>query len=398
MIVTTNEYVKQFQRYVIGNYGRNPIVLVRGKGSYVWDADGKRYLDMFPGWGVNGLGHCHPRVVKAVQKQVGRLIHVANNYYNKLQGELARTIAKNSFGGQVFFCNSGAEAVEAAIKLARIRGGNKHRIVTMKDSFHGRTNMAIAATAQPKYHKGVLPAAVKSFTYVPYNDIAAVRKAIKSDVCAVMVEPFQGEGGVNIPSPDYLPALRRLCDKHNILLILDEVTTGMGRTGKYFGYQHSKGVTPDIMTMAKALGGGLAIGAIEAKPEVAQYLLPGTHASTFGGNPLACAASLAAFEAIKEEKLLQNARSIGNHMVRRFRAMQKKFPAILDVRGRGALVGVELDRNGADLFKLCMQKGLLINCTHDTVMRFMPAMTISKEIANQGIDVFEKALGEYLNQ
>jgi len=394
--VTTKQQIKLFQRYVIGNYARNPIVLVRGKGSYVWDAEGRRYLDMFPGWGVNALGHCPPRVVAAVRKQAGRLMHVANNYYNELQAVLAQTISKASFGGQCFFCNSGAEAVEAAIKLARIWGGEWQRIITMHNSFHGRTNMAIAATAQPKYHKGVLPAAVASFIYVPYDDVAAVEQAIAPDVCAIMVEPFQGEGGVNIPSPDYLPALRRLCDKRGLLLILDEVTTGCGRTGRYFGYQHTPGVTPDIMTMAKALGGGLAIGAIEAKPEIAKLLVPGTHAATFGGNPLACAASLATFETIREDKVLQNVRAVGGYLVRRFQQMQRRVPAIRAVRGTGVLVGVELDRNGGDLFKLCMKKGLLINCTHDTVMRFMPAMTLSRAEAEEGADIFERAFEEFL--
>lgn len=396
--MTISQYIRAYDRYVIGNYTRNPIVLVRGKGSWVWDVEGRRYLDMFPGWGVNGLGHCHPAVVRAVRRQAGRLMHVANNYYNELQGRLAETIAKASFGGQCFFCNSGAEAVEAAIKLARIWGGqNRQRIVTMHNSFHGRTNMAIAATAQPKYHAGVLPAAVGSFTYVPYNDLAAVEQALTPDVCAVMVEPFQGEGGVNIPSSDYLPALRRLCDRHGVLLILDEVTTGCGRTGRYFGYQHSRGVVPDIMTLAKALGGGLAIGAIEARPEVAKLLVPGTHAATFGGNPLACAGALALFETIRRDRILRHVQSIGRYLVSRFKKIQRRCAAVRDVRGCGVLVGVELDRPGAELFKVCLRKGLLINCTHETVMRFMPAMTITRAEAEQGADLFESALGEFLS-
>ncbi|HUS57134.1 MAG TPA: aspartate aminotransferase family protein, partial [Planctomycetota bacterium] len=363
--MTTQDTIAQYSKYVIANYARIPAVIVRGEGSYVWDQDGKRYLDMFPGWGVNALGHCHPGVVQAIREQAGRLLHVPNNYYNELQGRLAQMIAERSFGGKCFFCNSGAEAVEAAIKLARIYSAPRYKIITMLDSFHGRTSMAMAATGQPKYHKG-LPPVDLGFTFVPFNDIAAVEKAIDEQTCAVMVEPIQGEGGVNVPAEGYLRALRALCDKHALLLIFDEVTTGSGRTGKYYGYQHF-GVEPDIMTLAKAMGGGLAVGGIEARPHIAEKLVPGTHASTFGGNPIACAGAIALLEIIDRENLLENSIRTGELLKNKLRGLQPKFGIIADVRGKGSLIGVELKESGTEFVKRCMQAGLLLNCTHDKV-------------------------------
>jgi acetylornithine/N-succinyldiaminopimelate aminotransferase len=280
--LSSQQVMELFSRYVIGNYRRFPVCLVRGEGSYVWDAEGNRYLDLFPGWGCNLLGHCPPRVVQAVREQVGELIHVPNTWYMEAQGLLAKALSERSFGGQCFFCNSGAEAVEAAIKLARLHGRpNRYKIIAMLNSFHGRTFGALSATGQPKYHHGFEPL-LPGFRHVPFGDADAVAEAIDDETCAILVEPVQGEGGIRISPPDFLPALRQLADQHNLLLIFDEVQTGLGRTGRWFAYQHW-GVEPDVMTLAKGLAGGLAAGAVIARKEVADRLQPGMHAATFGG-------------------------------------------------------------------------------------------------------------------
>ncbi|MFW6164224.1 MAG: aspartate aminotransferase family protein [Planctomycetota bacterium] len=390
--MTTQETIDLFDRYVIPNYPRSPIVAVRGEGSWLWDAEGKKYLDLFPGWGVDGLGHCHPRVVAAIREQAGRLLHVANvPFYIEPQGRLAQLISDHSFGGQCFFCNSGAEANEAAIKLARLHAGDgRFKIITAYNSFHGRTLTTVAATGQPKYHRGFLPLA-PGFVHVPYDDPDVIAKLLDDETAAVLVEPIQGEGGVNVPADDYLPRLRELCDDRGVLLILDEVQTGCGRTGQWFGHQHW-GVEPDIMTLAKALGGGLAIGAICARPEVAKSLVPGTHASTFGGNPIACAGGIAAFEAIEEEGLLENARRIGEQIKSRADVWGEQLGCIADVRGLGCMVGIELTRPGADVVKACMERGLLINCTHDTVLRMLPSMAATESEIGQGLDILESVL------
>ncbi len=382
-----------FDKYVIANYTRNPIVIVKGKGSYIWDDEGRKYLDLFPGWAVDAIGHCHPRVVKAIREQVGKLIHVANNYYMEPQAELARLISENSFGGKCFFCNSGAEANEAAIKLTRLATPEgKYKVITMLDSFHGRTLTTVAATGQAQYQKGFDPLP-PGFVHVPFNDFSAIEDAIDDSTAAIMLEPIQGEGGINVPERQYLEDLRKLCDERGLLLIFDEVQTGMGRTGYYFTYQHF-GVVPDIMTLAKALGGGVAIGAMVAKPEIAKYLVPGTHASTFGGNPLACAAAIAVFEALAEENLLENARKMGAYIRQQLEQMRKEVDSLKEVRGLGLMIGMELDHPGTEVFKRCLEKGLLINCTHQTVLRLMPAMTISKQEIDEGLTILREALRE----
>ena len=390
--MTTQETIELFDQYVIPNYTRSPIVAVRGEGSILWDAEGKRYIDLFPGWGVNGIGHCHPRVVAAIREQAGKLLHVANvPFYIEPQGLLAQLISERSFGGQCFFCNSGAEANEAAIKLARIHSEpGRYKIITTYNSFHGRTLTTVAATAQAKYHAGFHPLP-PGFVYVPYDDADVVAKVCDDETCAVMVEPIQGEGGVNVPSDTYLADLRALCDERGVLLILDEVQTGCGRTGKWFGHQHW-GVEPDIMTLAKALGGGLAIGAMTAKAAIAKSLVPGTHASTFGGNPIACAGGIAAFEAIEEEGLLENAQRVGEQIKQRMAALGSKTGLIRDIRGLGCMVGVELDRPGADIVRRCMEQGLLINCTHATVLRFLPSMAATAAEIDAGLDILDGIL------
>ena len=396
--MTTQETIQLFERYVIANYKRYPIVIVRGEGSTVWDSEGKRYIDLFPGWGVDGIGHCHPRVVAAIREQAGKLLHVANNFFMEPQARLAQLIAERSFGGQCFFCNSGAEANEAAIKLARRHAWVsrkpddplRYKIITAFNSFHGRTLAAITATAQAKYHLGFYPLPA-GFVYVPFNDLDTIAKITDGETCAVMVEPIQGEGGLNMPSDGYLPGLRKLCDQRGLLLIFDEVQTGVGRTGMWFGHQHWN-VTPDIMTLAKALGGGLAIGALEAKPEIAKCFVPGTHASTFGGNPIACAGGIAAFEAIEQEGLLENALRIGRQIMDRMAAVAKKVAFIREVRGKGCMIGVDLDRPGEEIVKRCMADGLLINCTHDHVLRFLPSMAATAADIAEGLDILERVL------
>src|SRR5882724_335641 len=330
--MTSQETIALFQKYVIGNYRRYPVCLVRGEGSYVWDAEGTRYLDFFPGWGCNLIGHCPPRVVKAVSEQVGKLVHVPNTWYMEAQGLLAKALVERSgLDAQCFFCNSGTEANEAVIKLARLNGktNGRYKIITMLNSFHGRTMGALSATGQPKYHDGVKPM-LAGFSYAPFGDLEAVSKLIDGETCAIMVEPIQGEGGINLPPPGYLEGLRDLADKQKLLLIFDEVQTGMGRTGKWFTHQHWP-VEPDIMTLAKALAGGVAAGGLVAKPEVAEKLKPGTHAATFGGNPLACRAALATIETIEQEGLLERAEHLERRFVERFTALKERCPLVQEV-------------------------------------------------------------------
>jgi predicted acetylornithine/succinylornithine family transaminase len=359
----------------------------------IWDAEGLCYLDLFPGWGCNLLGHCPARVVEAVCAQVGQLIHVPNTWYMEPQGALAMALSERSFGGQCFFCNSGAEANEAAIKLARAYGHDegKFKIVTMEGGFHGRTYGALSATAQPKYHASFEPM-VPGFVYVPFNDLEAVAASLDAQTAAVLVEPIQGEGGINIPAPDYLKGLRRLCDQHGALLILDEVQSGMGRTGKWFAYQHEE-VEPDILTCAKALGGGLAAGVMIARRQVAEALKPGMHASTFGGNPIACRAALATIETIEAENLLERADAIAARFREQFEALRGEIPdAIRDIRVRGAMIGLDLTFDAGDIVNGCLSRRLLINVTHGHVVRLLPALTISDEQIDEGCAILADVL------
>ncbi|NLH44277.1 MAG: aspartate aminotransferase family protein [Planctomycetes bacterium] len=390
----TQETIDLFKKYVIANYGRLPRVMVKGEGCYMWDADGKKVLDMFPGWAVSGIGHCHPKVVEAIRKQAGELIHVDNTFYSVPQGRLAQMLSERGFGGKCFFCNSGAEANEGALKLARLytSKAKKYKFITCEGSFHGRTFAAVTATAQPKYHEGFLPL-LPGFIYIPFNDVSALQAAFTDEVAAVLVEPIQGEGGINVATPEFLRAIRRLCDEKGAVMILDEVQTGMGRTGKWFGYQHFD-VEPDILTMAKALGGGVAIGGMMAREEIAACLVPGKHASTFGGNCLACAAGIATVEAIEEENLLQRAVEMGQYAQDRLRALKDKYPIIDHIRGIGLMIGIQLTRPGAQIVAKCLEKGLRINCTHDTVIRFMPAMIVTKEQIDEAVGIFESVLAE----
>jgi acetylornithine/N-succinyldiaminopimelate aminotransferase len=390
---SSSDIIALAKKYLIGNYTRYPVCLTRGEGSWVWDADGNRYLDFFPGWGCGILGHCPPRVVEAVREQVATLIHVPNTWYTEPQALLGQALSERTdFGGMCFFCNSGTEAIEAAIKLARLNGKPKgrYKIITMTGGFHGRTMGALTATAQPKYHAGVEPM-LPGFNYAPFGALYAVAQAIDNETAAILLEPIQGEGGINLPPAGYLEGLRTLCDQHGILLIFDEVQTGLGRTGKWFAHQHW-GVSPDIFTLAKAMAGGVAMGGIVAKPEVAEKLKPGTHAATFGGNPLAARAALATIETIEQECLLDRATQIGEKFRERFLALKETCPLILDVRVMGTMIGVELAVEGAPAVQACLEKGLLINCTHTTTLRLLPAVNIADEQIDDGCDIIDSVL------
>jgi len=380
-----------YETYVIPTYAKTPLVLARGKGTKVWDEKGKEYLDFFPGWAVSGIGHCHPRVVKAVQKQAAKLIHVSNNYYHEGQAMLAKKIIQHSFSGKVFFCNSGAEANEAAIKLARKFGNPaRNEVITFEGSFHGRTLATVTATGQKKHQKGFDPLPT-GFVHVPFNDLAALEKAISPKTVAIMLEPIYGEGGIRVADKEYLLALRRLCSEKNILLIFDEVQTGMGRTGKMFCYRNF-GIEPDMLTLAKSLGGGFPIGALVAKKEIADTLGAGSHGTTFGGSPLACAAGLATFEAIEKEKLLKNAALMGAYLLRKLHELKKKHSVIREVRGMALMTGIELAVEGKKIYEECLKKGLLINCTQGNVLRIMPPITVTKKEIDAAVKILDAAL------
>lgn len=385
--------MKLSERYIAPTYSRFPVLLIRGKGTRVWDAEGKEYLDFVAGLAVCNLGHCHPKVVKAIQEQAERLIHVSNFYYIEPQIQLAALLCKHSFADKVFFCNSGAEANEGAIKLARKYAkekmeGNRYEILTMEQSFHGRTLATLTATGQEKYQRGYGPL-VPGFRYVPFNNIEALEKAIDEKTCAVMLEPIQGEGGVRIPSDGYLKAVRKICDEKGILLIFDEVQVGMGRTGRLFAYQHEN-VEPDVMTLAKSLAGGVPIGALLIRKGIAEAFQPGDHASTFGGNPLATAAGVAALSALLEEGMLENCKKVGDYFLSRLMEMKTRFPFIRQVRGKGLILGVELTMDGASIVKEMMKRGFLINCTMGNVLRFLPPLIITKEEVDQMLEALEE--------
>ncbi|MCM8801526.1 MAG: aspartate aminotransferase family protein [Candidatus Omnitrophica bacterium] len=387
------EIFNSYQDYIMPTYKRFPLVFVKGKGSRLWDIHNRVYLDFFPGWGVGNLGHCHPKVMQAVRNQIKKLIFIPNNYYHILQARLAREIIYWSFPGKVFFCNSGAEANEAAIKLARRFGQGRYEIITFKNSFHGRTLGALAATGQQRYQEGFSPLP-EGFKSVDFNDLKKVEEAINSKTVAIMLELIQGEGGINVAEKDFVLALRKLCDERNILLIIDEVQTGIGRTGKLFCYQHY-GITPDIMTLAKSLGGGLPIGCMVVRKEFADTLGPGTHASTFGGGPVICSAALAVLKAIQKEGLLRNAMEMGKYLFLKLNTLKDKYSIIKEVRGMGLMVGIELNIEAERIVQDCIKEGLLINCTQTKVLRIMPALNVTKKEINQAIKILDIVLAKH---
>jgi acetylornithine/N-succinyldiaminopimelate aminotransferase len=389
----TSDIIKDAQSFLMNTYSRQPLVLVKGRGTKVYDSDGREYLDFVAGVAVNNLGHCHPKVVVALQKQAQRLMHVSNHFHIEAQVALGKELVRHSFADKAFFCNSGTEAIEAAIKLSRrysreILKRDRFEIITMFGSFHGRTYGAVSATAQEKFHQGFEPM-VPGFRYVPFNDSKAVEDAVTDKTCAILVEPVQGEGGVKVPAPGYLKALRRICDEHQLLLVLDEIQTGMGRTGRLFAYEH-EGIMPDVMALAKGLGSGMPIGALLATDKAGQAFVPGTHGSTFGGNPLACAAGLASLEALLEDNIIiQNVEALEKHFTSGLGTLKAKYPFVKDVRGQGLLIGMELDFEGKEIVTECLKQGFLINCTVNTVLRFMPPLIISEEEISQLIDALD---------
>jgi acetylornithine/N-succinyldiaminopimelate aminotransferase len=392
------QWIEKSDKYIMRTYGRFPLVPVKGEGCYLWDAEGKRYLDFLAGVAVNNLGHCHPAVVAALCKQAGELIHCSNYYQIPQQIELAELLCSVSFASKAFFCNSGAEANEAAIKLARKYsrekfGPDRYEIITALASFHGRTMATVSATGQEKVQKFFDPL-LHGFRHVPFNDAAALKAAISPVTCAVMLEPIQGEGGVVIPDAEYLREVREICNEHGLILIFDEVQVGMGRTGKMFAHEHF-GIVPDIMTLAKALAGGAPIGTMLATDELATAFTPGTHGSTFGGNPLVCAAAVATVRAILEEGILNHCEEIGEYLVGELEALMKKFPTIISqVRGIGLMIGVELSIPGAEIVKKALERGLLLNCAQEKVLRFVPPLIVGKKEVDEMLVILTGILEE----
>lgn len=395
--MNSQQWIEKSDKYIMKTYGRYPIVPVRGAGCRVWDADGREYLDFLAGVAVNNLGHCHPKVVAALQQQATELIHCSNYYQIPQQIELAELLCRYSFADKAFFCNSGAEANEAAIKLARKYsrdkfGPERYEIITAAESFHGRTMATVSATGQEKVQRFFDPL-LHGFTHVPFNDSAALAAAVTPNTCAVMLEPIQGEGGVNVPSADYFQEVRAICDQHGLLLIFDEVQVGMGRTGKLFAYEHF-GVQPDIMTLAKALAGGAPIGTMLAKDEYAASFTPGTHGSTFGGNPLVCASAIATMRVLLEDGILNRTEEIGEYLLGELEALGKKYSFVKEVRGIGLMIGMGLTIPGADIVKQGHNRGLLLNVTHDTVLRFVPPLVVTKQEIDKMIVILDGIFAE----
>ncbi len=380
---------------IMNTYARQPVVMVRGQGTRLWDLEGKEYLDFLAGIAVCNLGHAHPAVTAAVTKQIQELVHVSNLYYTLPQIALAQRLVDLSFADQVFFGNSGAEANEGAIKLCRrysqeTYGPGRYKIICARNSFHGRTLATLSATGQEKFWQGFEPL-VPGFVFVPYDDLEATAAAIDDSTCAILVEPIQGEGGVRVPSPEYLPGLRRLCDEHNLLLILDEIQVGLGRTGRLFAYEHT-GIRPDVITLAKALGNGLPIGALLVTCEAAQGFVPGTHASTFGGGPVVTAAALAVLDILARPEFLAEVRAKGDYFLAGLQRLQERHGIIQEVRGQGLILGLELDGDGVPAVAACRERGLLINCTQGNVLRFLPPLIVSRAEIDQGLDILDTVL------
>ncbi|MEJ5331084.1 MAG: acetylornithine transaminase [Desulfobaccales bacterium] len=390
-----DNWIARADRVVMQTYGRQPLVLVKGEGCRVWDDAGREYLDLVAGLAVCNLGHAHPGVARAAAEQLTTLVHVSNLYYTTPMVELAEALVAHTFADRVFFCNSGAEAMEALIKLCRRYsrekyGPGRHQIICMLNSFHGRTFGALSATGQGKFQEGFEPL-LPGFVFVPFNDLAALEAAVDEATCAVLLEPVQGEGGVNVPDPGYLPAVRRLCDAQGLLLALDEVQTGMGRTGRLFAHEHF-GVTPDVLATAKGLANGLPMGALLATDEVAKAFVPGTHASTFGGGPVIAQAALTVVNTLTAPGFLAEVREKGDYLGRRLSELAGRFPVITQVRGLGLMWGLELAKEGAPVVAAARERGLLINCTQGNVIRLLPPLIITREELDRGLDILAQAM------
>ncbi|MEA3241168.1 MAG: acetylornithine transaminase [Pseudomonadota bacterium] len=395
MKMDSGEIYSLSDSHVMQTYRRYPLALVRGRGMKVWDADGREYLDFLAGIAVCNLGHCHPLVTHAIAEQAKTLMHVSNLYYIEPQAQLAAMLTEKSFAQRVFFCNSGAEANEAAIKLVRryareVKGIEAAEIITMHHSFHGRTMATLSATGQEKIQTGYQPL-LAGFRYVPFGDPEEVARAVNEKTCAVMVEPIQGEGGINVPGPDYLRELRRICDDHNLFLMLDEVQCGMGRTGRLFAHQHA-GIQPDVMTLAKALGAGFPIGAMLASNDAAKVFGPGSHATTFGGNPLACSAAIAALNAIDTEDVLGNCNKMGIYLRQRLDNLKDNHKCICDIRSSGLMVGVELDVVVAEVIQRCQEKGILVGPAGEKTLRLTPPLIVTQANIDRLIEVLDEVL------
>jgi len=394
-MASTQETLALYEKYVMGTYPRADLLFVRGQGAKLWDAEGKEYLDFAAGIAVCSLGHCHPAVTKAIQEQAGRLLHVSNLFMNENQPRLAQKLIENGFDGVCFFCNSGAEANEALIKLARKWGSDKgkYEIIAMNDSFHGRTLATLAATGRSKYRKGFAPD-MPGFKFVNFNDFEAVKNAIDDKTAAVLLEPVQGEGGIIPADKEYLAALRNLCDEKNVLLLFDEVQCGMGRTGHLFAWQ-AFGIEPDALSMAKAIANGIPMGAMICQRKLAGVLTPGTHASTFGGTPFACAAACTVIDTILKDHVLENCREQGNFLLNGLAALQKKHACIKAVRGLGLMVGAILDQPAGPVLAILRKKGMIALSAGETVLRLVPPLIVSREECTKALALIDEALTEY---
>jgi acetylornithine/N-succinyldiaminopimelate aminotransferase len=391
--MNTKQIAELYAEYILPTYTQLPVCLIKGKGSKVWDVEQKEYIDFFPGWGVSGLGHCNPNVVNAIKHQAKKILHISNNFYNLKQAQLAELISKSGFPSKSFFCNSGTEANEAAIKFARKYGSktNRYEIITFRKSFHGRTMGSMVATAQEKIQLGFEPL-LQGFKYADFNDLASVTKQLSDKTIAIMLEPVQGEGGINVATPEFMKALRVLCDEKDMLLILDEVQTCGGRTGKLFAYQHYD-MEPDLMTLAKAIGGGVPIGALVVHKNKAEGVLtPGTHGSTFGGNPLVAVAAIAVIKTILSEGLLDKAEKIGVYLNEKLEELRSKYSEITQVRGLGMMCALEFQDPAGAVAEEALKRGLLINCTQEKILRIMPPITISKTLLDEGLHILEEAI------
>ena len=393
----TKQLMEWSAKYHTPNYGRTPLVLVRGDGARVWDSDGKEYLDFTSGIAVTSLGHCHPVVTGAIRESAATLLHVSNIFHNAPQVHLAKMLIEHSFADRVFFCNSGAEANEAALKVVRKYAKDRlatdrYEVIATHNSFHGRTLATVSATGQPKYQHGFEPL-MPGFKHVPYNDLRAMERAMDSHTAAILVEPIQGEGGVFVPDDGYLAGLRKLCDESGALLVFDEVQTGVGRTGKLWGYEHW-GVEPDVMTLAKALASGIPIGAMVARDKVARVMLAGTHGTTFGGNPFATTVGVATFTTMLEDKLPERADRVGTHLMQRLRALAATVPAIKEVRGKGCLIGIDLDRPAGQVVDACRDRGLLVLTAGERILRMTPPLIVDENDADRAVAI----VGDVLKQ
>ncbi|MCX5799736.1 MAG: aspartate aminotransferase family protein [Proteobacteria bacterium] len=393
--------IKKANKYIANTYNRYPIVVTKGEGCWIWDLDGRRYLDFLAGIAVCNLGHVHTNVLEGLTAQAGKLFHVSNLFYTEAQIKAAEILVEHSFGDKVFFCNSGAEANEAAIKLARRYswkkyGEERYEIIVMENSFHGRTIATLSATGQTKFQQGFAPL-LDGFTYVPFNNIDAVKKGISKKTCAIMLEVIQAEGGVYVADKGYVMAIREITKNNDILLIIDEVQTGIGRTGKLFAYEHYE-IEPDIISLAKALGNGFPVGAIIGKEHVMQAFEPGTHASTFGGNPLAASAIVATINTLLDEGIIKHCEEIGEYLHKGLFSLKKKYPFMVDIRGMGLLLGIELSIDGDAVLKEFLKEGVLMNCTKGNILRLLPPLIIGKEEVDIFLEMADRIFEKQLKQ